>query len=111
MSDPAFEELMEEKASPLSTVVVNLHTEAYDVYIGRPGIYGNPFTMSRYGATRDECIANFKNWLEQGIYPRARDIMESIKRGDLDNKRLGCYCKPLACHGDVLRELVLRYRG
>ena len=24
----------------------------------------------------------------------------------LDGKRLGCYCKPKPCHGDVLVELV-----
>jgi hypothetical protein len=25
---------------------------------------------------------------------------------ELKDKRLGCYCKPLACHGDVYVELL-----
>jgi len=29
---------------------------------------------------------------------------------ELVGKRLGCYCKPLACHGDVLVRL-LKERG
>jgi len=29
---------------------------------------------------------------------------------ELKGKRLGCWCAPLPCHGDILRELCELYR-
>jgi hypothetical protein len=52
--------------------------------------------------TRESCIAAFEDWLrysDKGVALQA-DLEE------LRGKRLGCYCKPQACHGDVLVELV-----
>jgi hypothetical protein len=30
---------------------------------------------------------------------------------ELEGKTLGCFCKPLACHGDVLKDLVEAYQS
>jgi hypothetical protein len=70
----------------------------HDVYIGRPSIWGNPFTIGRSG-TRDEVIDLYEQWI------RTRpDLLAQLPL--LKGKRLGCYCKPLACHGDILVKLL-----
>lgn len=79
-------------------MVVHCKREKYDVYIGRPGKWGNPFVIGRDG-TRDEVISKYRAWLE------ARpEVMEEVVR-ELKGKVLGCWCAPNACHGDVLSEL------
>ncbi len=86
------------------TRAVNLRAEQYDVYIGRQmrgkrdNGFGNPFVIGPDG-TRDEVLVKYRAWLRQ--HP------ELIKRTrkELKGKRLGCWCKPAACHGDVLAEI------
>lgn len=79
------------------TTVVNLTKEKHDIYIGRPSKWGNPFVIGRDG-TRKQVIQKYKNHLLKSPY-----LLVSL--GELKNKKLGCYCKPAACHGDVLAEL------
>lgn len=84
------------------TIVVNLHLEAYDVYIGRPGkgltgFFGNPY----FEGTRERNIERFK----ERFYTRINTEPVFKKRVlELKGKRLGCFCKPRACHGDVIAE-------
>lgn len=80
------------------TKVVHCKKEKYDVYIGRPSKWGNPFTIGKDG-TRKEVIEKYKNWLLEND-ELLSDIIE------LDGKVLGCWCKPNACHGDVLVEIL-----
>lgn len=80
----------------MKTVVVNLNRgEPYDVYIGRGSPFGNPFK----GAARDACIALYQNHFEQLILtdPKFKAAVERLR-----GQRLGCFCKPLDCHGDVI---------
>lgn len=82
------------------TVVVNKRTATYDVYIGRPSIFGNPFKIGVDGS-REEVIEKFKAY----FYKRTKmdeEFRANILR--LRGKVLGCYCKPLSCHGDVIAE-------
>lgn len=80
------------------TRVVNKRQEPYDVYIGRPGKWGNPFVIGKDG-TREEVIAKYRDYvLAQG------HLLYSLE--ELRGKRLGCWCAPLPCHGDVLVELL-----
>jgi hypothetical protein len=79
------------------TRVVNLRTEPYDVYIGRPSRWGNPFVIGRDGS-RADVIAKFRT------YARGSAVIQNHIQ-ELQGKRLGCYCAPLPCHGDVLREM------
>lgn len=79
------------------TQVVNLRKEAYDIYIGRPSKWGNPFIIGKDG-TREEVIKKYVDY-----------IIESeliLDLGELKGKRLGCFCKPKACHGDILVGLI-----
>ena len=80
------------------TRVVHCKRETYDVYIGRPSIWGNPFQIGRDG-TREEVIAKYRRYLEE------RPELAERARRELRGKTLGCWCAPQACHGDVLAEV------
>jgi hypothetical protein len=86
------------------TKVVHCKKEPYDVYIGRPSKWGNPYTYKRgTGArfivpSREEAVAAFKHWIL-----RQPKLLKALP--ELKGKTLGCWCSPYACHGDVLAEL------
>jgi hypothetical protein len=87
-------------------LVVNLRNTAYDVDITRATKWGNPYTHEKdkrtlakhVVATRAEAIAKYEEWVKQ--QPHLMAALPSLK-----GKVLGCWCKPLACHGDVLARL------
>ncbi|KKK82790.1 hypothetical protein LCGC14_2799900 [marine sediment metagenome] len=84
----------------MSTRVVNLRRESYDVDITRRGKWGNPFSIGKDGA-RDEVITAYMAWF--GINrPLQADLRE------LEGKDLVCWCSPLPCHADILLELANR---
>ena len=76
-------------------LVVHCKKEPYDVYIGRPSKWGNPFVLGKDG-NREEVVAKYKAWIE--AQPA---LMEAAKK-ELKGKTLGCWCSPLSCHGDIL---------
>ncbi|QBX38634.1 DUF4326 domain-containing protein [Brevundimonas sp. S30B] len=77
--------------------VVHCKREPYDVYIGRPSKWGNPFEIGRDG-TRGEVIEKYR----EHVLTRP-DLMAALP--ELRGKTLGCWCAPKACHGDVLAAL------
>lgn len=77
--------------------VVHNKRESYDVYIGRPSKWGNPFVVGRDG-TREEVIAKF------GRYLLSNDEL-MVALPELRGKTLGCWCAPKPCHGDYLLEV------
>lgn len=82
--------------------VVNKYKEEYDVYIGRGSKWGNPFVIGKDG-TREEVIEKYRLWLWEQIKD-GHILKEDLLK--LDNQRLGCFCKPQACHGDVIARAV-----
>lgn len=82
---------------------VNIREAEYDVYIGRPGRglegpFGNPFRVGVDGE-QGECVDKFRVWFHSPAGKKMRDLVkERIRPGD----RLGCFCKPRSCHGDVI---------
>ena len=80
------------------TKVVNLRKGKYDVYIGRGSKWGNKFVIGRDG-DREEVIRKYREWILKNDY-----LLSCLS--ELKDKVLGCYCKPLACHGDVLVEMI-----
>lgn len=68
----------------------------FSVDITRPNKYSNPFIIGRDG-TREEVIEKFR------IYGKAHGL-DVEARKELRGEVLGCCCKPLPCHGDVLVE-------
>ena len=80
------------------TTVVNRKHHKFDVYIGRGSIWGNPYKIGTDGS-REEVIQKYRKYLWNRI-KAGKISKEDILT--LKGKVLGCYCKPLACHGDVL---------
>lgn len=78
--------------------VVHCKRAAFDVYIGRPSMWGNPFKIGPDGS-RADVIAKYKTWLE------ARPELIAKAKAELKGKVLACWCSPSACHGDVLAEV------
>lgn len=69
-------------------------------YIGRGSYWGNPYSMYEDGEGRDEVIRKYKYDFDYEKFPK-KEKSEVYK---LVGKRLGCFCKPATCHGDVLAD-------
>jgi hypothetical protein len=86
----------------MTAKVVHCKKEPYDVYVGRPSKFGNPFshkdgTLAQFKvATREEAIKKFEEW-----FMTQPELIVAAKK-ELKNKVLSCWCHPLACHADVL---------
>lgn len=81
------------------------------VYVGRPSIFGNPFThlkgktAAKYKvSTREEAIESYREWVENG---EGHYIIEHLH--ELKGKNLVCWCDPLPCHAHILMELIEKY--
>lgn len=85
------------------TRVVNLKEEGYDVRIDRKTKWGNPYVVGRDG-TREECIDKYAEWLEDQEH-----LLNALH--ELKGKRLGCWCHPHPCHGDILSRLANQIKG
>jgi Domain of unknown function (DUF4326) len=78
--------------------VVHCKREQYDVYIGRPGRWGNPFVL-RAESEREDVLEKYRVWLWNEIREGGFSLEEL---SELSGKVLGCWCAPKTCHGDVL---------
>lgn len=89
--------------------VVHFKREPYDIYIGRPSKWGNPFTHIADKKTaaqfvvssRDEAVEAYREWITEG---EGKHLLEDLH--ELRGKVLGCWCAPKACHGDILLKLI-----
>ncbi len=109
----------------MPTIVVNAYREKFDVYIGREpsfgyvarnqsiaasstdaahlgmaGTFGNPYFLPGEWQ-RDMVIAKFKQyfWRKVNDDPEFRGAVRA-----LEGRRLGCFCKPESCHGDIIAD-------
>ena len=94
--------------------VVNIHKlhgvrPAFDLYIGRHVQYTeftksskwcNPFYPKRYANPAD-CLVDYERYIRGKI----ADDPVTYDLNELSNKRLGCWCSPGPCHGNVLVKL------
>lgn len=83
-------------------LVVNKYKNEYDVYIGRGSRWGNPYKIGPDG-DRAEVVEKYKHFLWRKIKAGEVSLEDLI---DLDGKRLGCFCAPQACHGDVIVKFI-----
>lgn len=79
------------------TTVVHCKKSPFDVYIGRPSKWGNPFTIGKDG-DRNAVICKYETWIKT-----QPELMAALP--ELKGKVLGCWCAPYACHGHVLARL------
>jgi hypothetical protein len=84
-----------------------------NLYIGRQGRifidgqifhykqspWHNPYKVEKDG-TLDEILGKYSVYISKKIEKG------ELKLSDLHGKRLGCWCKPSGCHGDVLLKLL-----
>ena len=77
----------------------NNNTSTYE-YIGRGSYWGNPYALYENGDSREDVIRQFKYDFDYEKFPNK----EKIEVHKLAGKRLGCFCKPEACHGDILAD-------
>jgi hypothetical protein len=77
------------------------------VFIGRPGVYGNPYKIGVDGERmdvvllfRDYCLHRIE---EDGVF---RHLVR-----ELYGKSLVCFCKPHPCHGTLLCALADQLHG
>lgn len=69
----------------------------------------NPFQIGKDG-TREEVVEKFRRYLwkhcQQGdkseVYRELQAIAQRVKQGE--KVELCCWCKPLSCHGDVVKR-------
>lgn len=93
-------------------MVVNCKQSPYDIYIGRPSKWGNPYSHKKDGKTlaefivdtREEAIEAYREYITNGD---GKHLLNDLS--ELKGKFLGCWCHPLPCHGDVLMELIEEY--
>lgn len=88
------------------TTVVH-KSKPHGVYIGRAysflpqSPYHNPFYLGRDG-DREEVLLKFA---EYWYAPEQVDLRAQARK-ELPYRILGCWCKPKACHGDVIAGYV-----
>lgn len=100
---------------PKKTYVVHFRKDPYDVYIGRPSKWANPFTHKDLEKTqakfqvssRKEAIEKFEGYLHES------GLINEIE--ELKGKILGCWCcksvsdgseKNFVCHGQVIAKIL-----
>lgn len=97
--------------------VLNKRNTDRGIYIGRPTPLGNPFTHLTYGSaphrvnSRDEAVEMYRKWVVRELETNSEaktqfdSLVAQVRTGNLD---MICWCAPLACHGDVLKEMIQR---
>lgn len=73
------------------------------VYVGRPTVYGNPFTVEQYGS-QSEAVRMYKKW----IYDPEQEWLRELISRELRGCDLICWCKPWPCHADVILKIANR---
>tara|TARA_R110000772_G_scaffold20466_5_gene57020 strand:+ start:163251 stop:163562 length:312 start_codon:yes stop_codon:yes gene_type:complete len=78
------------------------------IYIGRPDKYGNPFSskdsnIATNVQSKEESLNLFREHLNQNP-----DLIDDLIKDLKDNKvsKLGCWCFPKKCHGDIYIEKI-----
>ena len=82
--------------------IVNLRNGNYPdaIYIGRPGVWGNPFSKKAH--PNEDVIALYEQYVRNNP-----DLIEKLH--ELKDESLACWCYPKRCHGDVLLKLLKEY--
>jgi hypothetical protein len=89
------------------SLLVNSKTDKYDIFIGRPSRFSNPFTwIPGYGKylvdSREDAIQLYEEWIMG-----QPDLILEVKK-KLKGKVLGCPgsgCPYLGCHGEILLRI------
>jgi hypothetical protein len=99
--------------------VVNKHNHVSsndDVYIGRGSILGNPYshlenTKAEFKViNRKTAIDSYNVYIKQKINNKDKNILNELNKiyvkAMQGNVNLVCYCKPLPCHGNIIKKII-----
>lgn len=81
-------------------LVVHKKRDHYDVYVGRPTKWGNPFHMENE-SERDDVCERYMLYLTH-----SHELLKDLP--SLRGKRLACWCAPKRCHAETLAALANR---
>lgn len=82
-------------------------SQSYE-YIGRGSYWGNPYSIYLANGSendespRENVIRKFKYDFEHNLLLK----VDVNKVYELSGKRLGCFCKPKPCHGDIIADFL-----
>ena len=77
-----------------------LRSTAHYEYIGRGSYWGNPHSMLEAGESREEVMRKYRYDFEHDKFLN----VDPKRVHELTGKRLGCFCSPDLCHGDILAD-------
>jgi hypothetical protein len=82
------------------------------VYIGRGSPLGNPYPISTT-LSRELVIDLYKSWLRAKVSENDPKVMRALNQiaelaQRLEGVKLKCFCAPKPCHGDFIKEYVLK---
>lgn len=78
-------------------------------YVGRPSPLGNPFILNAK-TSRAKAIEQYREWLLKRLEtsnPTSKAFMALVEHYRREGiMTLICWCSPLACHAEIIREFV-----
>ncbi|AXG09680.1 DUF4326 domain-containing protein [Haloplanus rubicundus] len=79
-------------------------------WVDRRSRFGNPFKLVKDGGeveSREQSVALYEGWFRGNLVENG-EFAEAVQ--ELYGERLGCWCLPQQCHGEViLRHLAAAY--
>ncbi len=98
--------------------IINLATTKTDkyIYIGRynksinanKSLLANPYKINSLNS-RESVLQKYKEWLFKNIEMKTQvyDYLCYLQKlSKTQDIVLGCWCKPLDCHGDIIKEII-----
>ncbi len=95
----------------------------HDFYIGRGSVLGNRYSSKPSSKeyvervdSRQEAIKKFSKWLKNQVKYENEIVILKLYEILLHEKKysqvnLVCYCKPKACHGDVIKAVLKKAKS
>lgn len=88
-----------------------------DFYCGRGSALGNPWThldsptLAKYKcSSREESIELYEKYLKKEVENGNEEIVDALDKikamADKGDVNLVCYCFPLRCHCEIIKEII-----
>ena len=91
----------------MATTVVNVKRGPCDVYCGRPSKFGNRYRIGCDGS-REDVIEKFRRDFYEKLVCDSKFLQAVL---ELKDQVLGCHCKPLPCHVDIIADFLDNSEG
>lgn len=73
------------------------------IYCGRPSTLGNQYPL-KSESERSQVLQQYREWLLFMVADNDEPVMDALRELK-ENSVLGCWCKPKACHCDIIIEV------